>query len=282
MSAGRIPMLVAAISALAVAHAHAQPVPVTISCADHDGRTVTNVQVTNGVMARATIDAAGRPVIEYDPRRVADVSPQIQLFVYAHECGHHALGHDLHGQPISPAQEHDADCYGTRVLMDRAGVTVDDVRRLQQDLQALGAGDARRLPWSRRTYDLVACLPRAPADDTATAVNPIDACVLHQDAANAVISKTRDGRTITGTYSAANHCDRAVVCTFTIEIGTVPDTDADAGSFARFHLQKARTEQHRLMAGEGAEYRFQETVDAVPAGESTDFRVRVACEPVER
>jgi len=261
------------------AQSRAQPAPSTISCNDRDGHAVTGVQVTNGVLAKARIDNSGKPVIEYDPRLVSGISPQEHLFVYAHECGHHGLGHDVGRSSMTPAQEHDADCYGIRLLMNRAGVTADDVQKLEEDMQTLGAGDARRLPWSKRAYDLSACLPRNASGETADAhpPNPADACVDHQDASNQIVSKSRDGRSIIAVYSAANHCTHDVVCAFTIETGTLPDTDADAGSFARFHPRKMRTEDHPLKAGVEADFRFQETVDSVPDGESVDYRVTVAC-----
>ena len=231
--------------------------------------------VTNGVFAKASIETNGKSVIEYDARPVSGIRPQVHLFVYVHECGHLALGHDVHGS-ITAAQEHDADCYGVRLLMNKAGVTSDDVGTLQEDMEALGAGDVRRLPWMKRAYDLAACLPRPP-EDPAAAVNPLDACVIHRDEDNQIVTQSRDGRSITALYSVANRCAQDVACTFTIDVGTLPDVDADAGSFARFHPQRMRTEQHALKAGSNAEYRFEETIDTVPAGESVDYRVRVSC-----
>ena len=256
--------------------AGAQGVPSTVSCNDRDGHAVTGAPVTNGVFAKASTDANGKPVIEYDARSIPGIRAQVHLFVYAHECGHHALGHDLRGS-ITPAQEHDADCYGIRLLMNKAGVTSDDVRTLQEDMEALGPGDVRRLPWMKRAYDLVACVPRAPDAAAAVPVNPLDACVIHRDEDNQIVTQSRDGRSITALYSVANRCAQDVTCTVTIEVGTLADIDADAGSFARFHLLKTRTETHPLNAGSNGEFRFQETIDSVPAGESIDYRVRTSC-----
>jgi hypothetical protein len=69
-----------------------------------------------------------------------------------------------------------------------------------------------------------------------------------------------------------------LTCTFTVEVGTLPDSDADVGSWRGFHVQNMHTEQHRLppMAAL-AEFRVHATVDAVPAGESVDFRVLTSC-----
>jgi len=144
-------------------------------------------------------------------------------------------------------------------------------------MDALGAGDARRLPWMKRAYDLAACVPRPPEESATVPVNPIDACIVHRDEDNAIVAQSRDGRTITARYSVANRCAQDVTCTVTIEVGTLPDVDADAGSFARFHPQKTRTEQHPLQAGANGDFRFEDTIDTVPAGESIDYRVGTSC-----
>jgi len=259
------------------ARSYAQPM--TLTCNDRDGRVVVGVQATDGVLAKAAIDATGRRIIRYDPRQVTTISAQQHLFVYAHECGHHALGHNLAGQPLTPAEEHDADCYGIRALMNKAGVIADDVQALQNQMQTLGPGDARRLPWQRRTYALVSCVAKAASDQTANtnATTDADACVDHTDADNQIVAKSRDGRSFTAVYSAANHCAVDLTCRFTVEIGTLPDADADVGSFFRFHAQKTRVDQRVLKARAKEEFRFQETTDAIPAGESVDFRVTATC-----
>ena len=87
-------LVVASVAAFAM-QSQAQSIPLTITCNDMSGRAVTGVQVRTGIIAKATIDPDARPVIEYDPRPVDDISPQLHLFIYAHECGHHALGHLL-------------------------------------------------------------------------------------------------------------------------------------------------------------------------------------------
>ena len=112
---GRAWLVVALVAGFA-AQSRAQ-VPLTLACNDRSGRAVTPVQVTNGMIAVAKVDQDGRPVIEYDQRPIAGISPQQRLFVYAHECGHHALGHDRPGQSTNLTQEQDADCYAIRSLM---------------------------------------------------------------------------------------------------------------------------------------------------------------------
>jgi hypothetical protein len=277
MPMGKLSWLVVASVAAFAGHAQAQSIPLTITCNDSTGRSVTGVQVTNGIIARAKFDPDGRPVIEYDPRRIDGISPQLQLFVYAHECGHLALGHLRRGESTTVTQEQAADCFGIRSLMNKVGVTTDDVTILQGAMQRLGGGDARHLPWPARMYDLEACFASQTAGRGSGEVSADD-CVLHRDAANAIVNESRDGRTIEGLYSAANKCSREVTCTFTIQTGTLPDADIDVDSWLHFRIQKTRTEQHSLKPAAEVEFRFRETVDDVPVDESVDFRVLQACQ----
>jgi hypothetical protein len=258
----------------------AQPVPLTITCSDSSGRPVPPAQVTNGTIAKAMIDREGRRVIEYDPRSIDGISSQQQLFVYAHECGHHALGHDFR-QPFNISQEQDADCSGVRSLINRYGFTDYSIGILQATMRDLTPAYARDLPWRPRLYNLEDCLPSvisARAAASGRAETSADSCVLHNDGENAILSKSRDGRSIDATYSVGNRCTRDLNCTFTTEIGTLPDVDADVGSWRGFRAQKTITDQHRLgpMAPK-AEFRFHATVDAIPTGESVDFRVITSC-----
>ena len=279
----RLTFLTAALI-LTAAWAEAQPVPLTITCNGANGRSVTAVQALNGTIAKAVVDSDERAVVQYDPRNVDGVTPQDHLFVYAHECAHHALGHDPRAS-FSAAQEQEADCYGIRALMNRVGFTPSDVVILQMDMTGLGTGVARRLPWRARTYDLEGCVPEVAASRQAAArqgeTGP-DACVVHNDGENAIEKSSRDGRVIEGVYSVRNGCARDVNCTFTIEVGTLLDSDVDVGSWRSFRVQRTMTQDHMLksaQAGSSAkvDFRFQATVDTVPPRELVDFRVMPAC-----
>ena len=109
-----------------------------------------------------------------------------------------------------------------------------------------------------------------------------DDCGVHNDGENAIVNASRDRLVIDGVYSAGNRCARDVTCTFTIQLGTLPDTSIDVGSWRDFRVQKTITGQHVLPAGKpGAaaklSFRFRGAVDTVPAGESVDFRVLTSC-----
>ena len=244
--------LVAVWMCVGAMHSDAQTLT-TMSCADAAGRPIRSVQTTSGVIARATVDGDGRSVIESDARKVDGVSAQQQLFVYAHECAHVTLGHDV-SKPFTATQEQDADCQAIQTLIRRAGVTSNDVMILQTDMRELPASTAaRRLPWRPRAYDLEGCLPEVAAQRQAAARAPevsASECVAHNDAENAIVNVTRDRLTIDGVYTVANKCARALACTFTIQVGTLPDSDADAGSWRNFHMQKTIAERHDLRSEE--------------------------------
>ena len=107
-------------------------------------------------------------------------------------------------------------------------------------------------------------------------------CLLHNDAENAIIRASRDRLTIDGLYLVANRCTRTLRCTLTIQLGTLPDSDADAGSWRNFHVQKTMIERYDVPASAArSEHRFRGTVDKAPAGESVDFRVVEADRLVE-
>jgi hypothetical protein len=265
---------------LAMAASSYAQTPTTVSCTDAGAQTVRAVQTTNGVLAKATTDEGGRPIIQYDARRVDGISPQLQLFVYAHECAHHVLGHDT-TRPFTDVQEHDADCRGIDMLTGRLGFTSNDVMLLQARMLELGPGTARRLPWRTRLYDLEGCLPEVISRREASRPKEITAtdCVVHNDAENAIVSASRDRLTIDGTYTARNRCARDVSCTFTIELGTLPYSDVDVGSWRNFQAQKTITEQHLLAANQASvEYRFRGSVDTVQNGRAVDFRIIHACQ----
>jgi hypothetical protein len=260
------------------ASSHAQT-PTTISCTDARAQTVRAVQTTNGVLAKATTDEGGRPIIQYDARRVDGISPQLQLFVYAHECAHHALGHDT-TRPFTDVQEHDADCRGIDMLTGRLGFTSNDVMLLQARMIELGPGTARRLPWRTRMYDLEGCLPEVISRREASRPKDMAAteCVVHNDAENAIVTVSRDRLTIEGTYTARNRCPRDVSCTFTIELGTLPYSDVDVGSWRNFRAQRTVTEQHMLPTNQAnVEFRFRGSVETIQDGSAVDFRVVPAC-----
>jgi hypothetical protein len=125
-------------------------------CTDINGIPVASVSNTRiQDIAMATI-YNGRPVIFYNPNVVASVRSQTRLFFYAHECGHHALGHALSGLRLG--QEQEADCWGIQKLKELNLVSEIDLSMIQNDLATYGRGDWTHLPGPQRAINLRACL----------------------------------------------------------------------------------------------------------------------------
>jgi hypothetical protein len=97
-----------------------------------------------------------QPVIRYNPQVLPQLRPETRLFVYAHECAHHALGYSA-DEATTMAMERRADCWAVETLM-RSGLLKDpgvltdirvDLVRSPQDWPAL--------PGPPRAFDLEAC-----------------------------------------------------------------------------------------------------------------------------
>lgn len=113
-----------------------------------------------GDVARAFLAPNGEPVIEYNPSVLAVYSEQSRLFWYAHECGHHALGHHFGtAHPLSAEQQ--ADCFGIVSIVGDNLIDLDDVPMIQADLGRYSRGDWSHLPGSRRAINLTGCLREA-------------------------------------------------------------------------------------------------------------------------
>jgi len=65
--------------------------------------------------------AQGTPLIILSPQYYQSAPQPVQLFFYAHECMHHALGHTLGN--IGVTMEIDADCRGVGLLRAQGLIT---------------------------------------------------------------------------------------------------------------------------------------------------------------
>jgi hypothetical protein len=108
-------------------------------------------------LAMATV-INGAPIILYSPELERAVAPPTGLFVYAHECGHQALGHLLHA--ATPDREQEADCWAINLIYRNA--LVDDVglHAIERDIARFGVGDATHLAGPVRALVLDDCLRR--------------------------------------------------------------------------------------------------------------------------
>jgi hypothetical protein len=130
-----------------------------------------------------TID--GRPMIIMSPTLEWVVPRPTGLFVFAHECGHQALGHVLKGASLDREQE--ADCWAINLIYRSALIDDAGLRIIERDLARYGVGDATHLPGPERAVTLGDCLrpdsrwaqPRAAENRAAPFIGKADLFVEH-------------------------------------------------------------------------------------------------------
>jgi hypothetical protein len=93
------------------AAAYAQIAGIPVSCRDFRGVPVALVPDPTLPDVGAARIVNNQPVIFMNPAVLNVQAPAMQLFWYAHECGHHALGHMVNLNQMSEAQ---ADCWAVR------------------------------------------------------------------------------------------------------------------------------------------------------------------------
>lgn len=99
----------------------------------------------------------GRPVIVFNPRRMLDLSPATRIWVYYHECAHHALGHTS-GNRLA-TRENDADCWAIRAMRYRGLLTRARYRMIKADMRRVyRRGGLVHLPGHLRAQHLDLCL----------------------------------------------------------------------------------------------------------------------------
>lgn len=108
-------------------------------------------------VANAQLSPIGVPIIRYNPNVLSSLAPQTRRFFYAHECGHHALGHNF-GTTHPMKMEQAADCFAIRALVEQNLVNDYDIRVIQKDLTFRGKGDWTHLPGPQRAINLRSCL----------------------------------------------------------------------------------------------------------------------------
>ena len=108
-------------------------------------------------VAMARVEPGVGPVIYYNPRVLAMLSPQTRIFFYFHECAHHVLGHTIgSSHPLQVEQQ--ADCWAIRSLVATGRMSRYDVDVVQGELSRSGEGDWTHLPGPARAINLVRCL----------------------------------------------------------------------------------------------------------------------------
>lgn len=130
-----------------------------VTCRDFKGRTVRLVEIVDlGDVGRAEIVNA-TPVIMIDPKRMASLPANLQVFFSLHECAHHVLGH-LFAPTVE--SEKQADCWAIQQGRTNQAFTRDDVATWKPFFAASRGSKMGHLPGPERVDFLVACFD-APA-----------------------------------------------------------------------------------------------------------------------
>jgi hypothetical protein len=156
----------------------AAPIDTSIldSCKDAHGVKITVVVDT--VLRQPAIakgDAAGKPVIAYNPKALAWIHEGTRQFIFAHECAHHALSHLF--SAITYAKEQQADCWAIKYLHDKGLLEGSELEDIQSDIGRITVGDSTHVSSAQRAANLKWCLteldsaaPAARGADEKTAV----------------------------------------------------------------------------------------------------------------
>jgi hypothetical protein len=89
------------------------------------------------------------PIIELNPNVLANLTPKMQLFWYAHECAHHVLG------PLNT--EINADCWAIKTLRNQGFIVSSDIAQLQQQIVNTPGSIWGHLPGRQRAMLFLDC-----------------------------------------------------------------------------------------------------------------------------
>ncbi|HEV2082837.1 MAG TPA: hypothetical protein VGR32_10340 [Brevundimonas sp.] len=124
---------------------------VPLSCVDYGG-TPVRIYVTNGLdnVGIATRTQQGQPIIVLNPNVFARFSPTVQVWWFAHECGHHALG------PYN--SETNADCWGVKVMRQQGLLhSYWQLDQFARELASLPGSPTGHLPGPARAWNIANC-----------------------------------------------------------------------------------------------------------------------------
>ncbi len=124
-------------------------------CVDRLGRPIEGVVDNQLGWAGTAAMREGRPVILWNEKALGTASGPMRLFVYLHECAHHALGH-LWKLP-SARNEEEADCWAYRLLVDGGIARGRHVAAIERQART-SRGDDIHLGGEARVRSLRRCL----------------------------------------------------------------------------------------------------------------------------
>ncbi len=129
-------------------------------CTDRFGRPIEGVVDNQLGWAGTATMRNGRPIILWNEKALGTASGAMRLFVYLHECAHHALGH-LWKLP-SARNEEEADCWAYQLLVDGGIARGRHVAAIEREARTT-RGDDIHLGGEARVRSLRRCL-RAGTD----------------------------------------------------------------------------------------------------------------------
>lgn len=125
-------------------------------CVDRAGVRIVGT-VRNDVPGGAQASREnGVPVVYWNQGNMEWARAVTQLFVYLHECGHHALGHLW--KPSDAQHEKDADCWAMEMLVDGGMIGGTDQGMLERDLIDHFPGDGFHLSGEQTVRSTHACI----------------------------------------------------------------------------------------------------------------------------
>jgi hypothetical protein len=111
-----------------------------VTCHDFRGLPVTVIpNHTLSDVGAATLGPQGQPVMMLNPMVISSLPPIMQLFWYAHECAHHALGHIANRNIFNEAA---ADCWAVRTGKSQGWFPPQAFQQL-----IIMLGQSRGSPW---------------------------------------------------------------------------------------------------------------------------------------
>jgi len=133
----------------------------TFSCVDPLGHQVMNYSAPTNQIAVATM-LNGASAIVLDLNVLGNTAWQFELIAYAHECGHHFLGHVLNpSYTPNPGHELAADCWAAKTTRDYGWLSPADYSVAMSVLYTF-PGDVVHPSGSVRVQNSNACYNTVP------------------------------------------------------------------------------------------------------------------------
>lgn len=129
---------------------------VPVNCVDAFGVPVATIPAPQlGDVGMARIESNGVRVIYLNPFILNNLPPSVQLFWYAHECAHHALGHTYGFNQFS--REIEADCWAIRTGRDQGWITLNVIGVMSPYFIANPGSPWGHLPGPQRVQNFANC-----------------------------------------------------------------------------------------------------------------------------